>query len=175
MSASAPTPELHPHYSDADAEASTWHDVTAVLQNRQMFWLSTVRADGSPHVVPLPAIWLDTTLYFCTGSTEQKAANLAHSPHCVLSTGTPEMNSGLDVAVEGPAERVTEPSRLHRLAGRWLTELDWPYDVVRGGFAHPPASPEAESDPVLVFGVRPTKVLAFSKGAPFSQTRFRLK
>lgn len=169
-----PIPELHPHFSEPGAEARPWHEVTTVLQHNQMFWLATVRADGRPHTVPLPAIWLDDVLYFCTGSAEQKVVNLAHSPTCVLSTGTPEMNSGLDVAVEGSAERVTEPDLLHRLAGRWQAELDWAYDVVPGGFAHPPASPQAEADPVLVFGVRPTKVLAFGKGVPFTQTRFRL-
>lgn len=174
MDLPAPTPELHPHFSEAGSQARPWHEVARVLQANHMFWLATVRRDSRPHVVPLPAIWLENSLYFCTGSAEQKAVNLAHSSACVLSTGTPEMNSGLDVAVEGTAERITDSELLHRLAQRWLTELDWPYDVVPGGFAHPPATPEAGADPVLVFGVRPSKVLAFGKGAPFTQTRFRL-
>ncbi|MGC0271669.1 pyridoxamine 5'-phosphate oxidase family protein [Pseudactinotalea sp. Z1739] len=173
MNESTPVPELDHRFSDADAHPPSWREVSAVLQERQMFWLSTARADGRPHAVPLPAIWHERVLYFATGVTEQKAVNLARSSTCVLSTGTADMNSGLDVAVESDAERVTDPTTLHRLAARWLAELDWPYDVVSGGFAHPGSDPEPGTEPVLVFAVRPTKILAFSKGTPFSQTRFR--
>lgn len=168
-----PTPELHPHYSDTDARPRPWAEIATVLGENQMFWLCTVRPDGRPHAVPLPAIWWQDTAYFCTGSAEQKAVNLAHNDLCVLATGTPAMNHGLDVAVEGHAQHVTDPDVLHCLAGRWLAELNWAYDVVPGGFAHPPATPAAHEDPVLVFAVRPAKVLAFGKGEPFSQTRFR--
>ena len=38
--------------------------------------LSTVRADGRPHVTPLVAVWLDGALYFCTGEGEQKERNI---------------------------------------------------------------------------------------------------
>ncbi|MGC0250894.1 pyridoxamine 5'-phosphate oxidase family protein [Pseudactinotalea sp. Z1748] len=173
MNESTPVPELDHRFSDADARPPSWREVSALLHERQMFWLSTTRADGRAHAVPLPAIWHERVLYFATGAAEQKAVNLARFPACVLSTGTAAMNSGLDVAVEGNAERVTDLTTLHRLAARWLAELDWPYDVVSGGFAHQ-GDPEPGTEPVLVFAVRPTKVLAFSKGTPFSQTRFRL-
>ncbi|HLS13141.1 MAG TPA: pyridoxamine 5'-phosphate oxidase family protein [Beutenbergiaceae bacterium] len=174
MTATDPAPELDHRFSDPAARPRPWHDVQRVLQDNEMFWLATVRADGRPHSVPLPAIWLEQTLYFCTGSAEQKARNLAHSPHCVLSTGTATMNAGLDVAVEGPARRVADEGLLDRLAERWRTKLNWYFDVVPGGFIHPAAPPETQLKPVLVFGVQPQKVLAFSKGEPFSQTRFLL-
>ena len=45
----------------------------AVLEKAEMFWLSTVRRGGRPHVVPLPAMWLDGALHFCTGPQEQEA------------------------------------------------------------------------------------------------------
>lgn len=173
MTATDPTPELDHRFSDPAARPRPWHDVQRVLQDNELFWLATVRTDGRPHSVPLPAIWLGQTLYFCTGSAEQKARNLTHTPHCVLSTGTATMNTGLDVAVEGPAARVTEEDLLHRLAGRWQSELNWPFQAVPGGFVDPSASPAAQQDPVLVFALRPSKVLAFSKGDPFSQTRYR--
>src|SRR5699024_4702145 len=146
-----------------------------VLAGNQMFWLATGRRDGRPHAVPLPAIWWHDVLYFCTGAAEQKALNLARNDYCVLATGTPPMNAGLDVAVEGRAQRATDAAPPPRRAQRWQAELQWPYDVVPGGFAHPPADPQAQHDPVLVFAVRPVKILAFSKGAPFSLTRFRFE
>jgi len=48
--------------------------VVDVLTRSEMFWLSSVRGDGRPHVTPLPAIWLDGALHICTGDAEQKAA-----------------------------------------------------------------------------------------------------
>src|SRR6202167_1725293 len=94
-----------------------------------MFWLSTVRRDGRPHVTPLPAIWLDGTLHFCAGSHEQKAKNLESNPRCILPTGTSHLRSGLDVVVEGTAARVTDTEQLQRLAAVWKCELDWGLQV----------------------------------------------
>ena len=161
-----PTAELNPDFSDADATAPPWSAVTGVLAAAEMFWLSTVRRDGRPHVAPLPAVWLDDALHFCTGAAEQKARNLEHDPRCVLTTGTPDMRSGLDVVVEGTAVRVTDDDLLRRLAARWKSELDWDFAVRDGAFHHP------DGGSALVFRVTPAKVLAFGKGEPYSQTRY---
>jgi hypothetical protein len=63
-----PTAELHEGFSQPDATARPWAEVADVLSKSEMFWLSTVRHDGRPHVTPLPAIWLDGALHFCTWS-----------------------------------------------------------------------------------------------------------
>jgi general stress protein 26 len=163
-----PTAELHEGFSSPQAKARPWSDVIGVLTNAEMFWLSTVRGDGRPHVTPLPAVWLDGVLHFCTGAGEQKGKNLARNPQCVLTTGTNQQHSGLDVVVEGIAERVTDQARLEQLAALWKSKLDWDYTVANGAFHHAHGD-----DEVLVFGVAPTKVLSFSKGEPFAQTRYR--
>ena len=108
MPETEPTAELHEAFSGGDARARPWAEVVDVLSSSEMFWLSTVRRDGRPHVTPLPAIWLDGVLHFCTGSDEQKTRNLRSNPNCVLTTGTNRLRSGLDVVVEGAAARVTE-------------------------------------------------------------------
>jgi pyridoxamine 5'-phosphate oxidase-like protein len=90
-----------------------------------MFWLSTVRRDGRPHVAPLPAMWLDGKLHFCTGAHEQKAKNIEASPRCVLTTGTNSYRSGLDVVIEGTVARVSDNGVLARLAQMWRDKLDW--------------------------------------------------
>jgi general stress protein 26 len=162
-----PTAELNAQFSEPGAAASPWRDVDEVLARSEIFWLSTVRGDGRPHVTPLPAVWLDGTLHFCTGDAEQKSKNLEAHPHCVLTTGTNALRSGLDVVVEGDAVRVTQPDRLERLAGLWKSKLDWDFEVAGDAFRDPAGRRG------LVFGVSPTKVLAFAK-APYSQTRFRL-
>lgn len=161
-----PTPELNEAFSEPDAPAPPWGDVVEVLTTSEMFWLSTVRRDGRPHVTPIPAVWLDGALHVCTGAHEQKAANLASDPRCVLTTGTNQLRSGLDVVVEGTAVRVTDEAQLRRLAAIWKTKLDWDFDVQDGAFR------DGAGRHGLVYGVTPTKVLAFGK-APFSQTRFR--
>lgn len=174
-----PVAELHPDYSSAGATATPWNEVVAVLERAEIFWISTVRADGRPHVAPLPAMWLDGALHFSTGLEEQKGRNLARNPNCILTTGSSSYRQGLDIVVEGRADRVTDLMTLQRLADLWLSKIEWPYDAVEGGFRHRPEGPQPEtaagSDEVVpVFAVRPSKVLAFGRGEGFTQTRFRL-
>ena len=167
-----PTAELDARFSSPGAAARPWSEVRQVLEEAEMFWLSTVRRDGRPHVVPLPAMWLDGALHFCTGPQEQKARNLAANPRCVLTTGTDRFMSGLDVVVEGQASRVTNDDLLTRLAAMWQDKLGWHYKVVDGAFREKAAG---AADEAHVFALVPTKILAFGKGEPFSQTRYRFR
>jgi general stress protein 26 len=167
-----PVTELDDRFSDPDAEATPWAMAQEVLTNAQLSWITTVRADGRPHVTPLVAVWLDGALHFTTGPREQKAVNLATNRHVVITTGCNEWQQGLDVMVEGEATRVTDRTLLERLAAAWATKWngEWQFEVTEAGFADAdPANP----DPVLVFAVKPVKVLAFGKGK-FSHTRYRL-
>ena len=167
MTDTTPTPELDARFSEPNAAPTPWADVERVLTDSELFWISTVRADGRPHVTPLPAVWDQGRLHFCTGAAEQKGVNLAGNPHCTLTTGTNTWKVGLDVMAEGPAERVVDDARLRELAALWEAkyEGDWVYEVRDGAFHH-------EGGEALVFGVAPSKVLAFAKGG-FAQTRFR--
>src|SRR3954464_4394357 len=162
-----PRTELDTRFSDPAAQPISWEDTLEAIRRAEMFWISTVRTDGRPHVTPLVAVWLDDALHFSTGPDEQKARNLAANPHVALTTGTDDWQSGLDVVVEGEAARVTDPPLLHRLAAAWEQKWDggWRYEGGEGGFRHDAGS-------ALVFAVRPAKVLAFTKGG-FSHTRHR--
>ena len=63
-----------------------------------------MRSDGRPHVTPLPAVWQDGVLYFCTGAGEQKGVNLtAGTQTARLTTGNNAWKSGLDVVIEEAA------------------------------------------------------------------------
>jgi len=161
-----PSAQLNEGFSEPGATAPAWSEVAGVLAASKMFWLSTVRRDGRPHVTPLPAIWAGGTVYFCVGSREQKARNLRSSPGCVLAAGANQFRSGLDVVVEGTAVRVTDNGQLRRLAAMWKSRLDWDFQVTGGGFRDPAGRLG------LVFGVAPAKVLAFGKN-PYTQTRYR--
>ena len=160
-----PTVELNEGFSEPGTAARPWAEVADVLSKSEMFWLSTVRRDGRPHVTPLPAIWLDGTLHFCAGSHEQKAKNLESNPRCILTTGTSHLRSGLDVVVEGTAARVTDTAQLQRLAAMWKSKLDWDFEVTGEVFG------DVGGRQGLVFGVTPVKVLSFGK-SPYTQTRY---
>ena len=66
-----PVTELHTGFSSPDATATPWERAVTHLEQAEIFWLSTVRPDGRPHVTPLIAAWLDGALYFSTGATER--------------------------------------------------------------------------------------------------------
>jgi nitroimidazol reductase NimA-like FMN-containing flavoprotein (pyridoxamine 5'-phosphate oxidase superfamily) len=132
--------------------------------------LTTVRANGRPHVTPLVAVWLDDAVYFCCGVDEQKAVNLRHSSHVVLTTGHNDYQQGLDVVIEGEAVRVVSRDELDRAAEAWTHKWDggWEYAVGDGCFHHRDGENVLEGD-IYVYRVAPEKVFAFSEGK-FSQT-----
>ena len=166
---STPTTVLDARFSDPGASATRWEDAVQALTDAQLFWITTVRADGRPHVSPLVAVWLDDQIHFCTGPEEQKAHNLRTDPHVILTTGCNQWEDGLDVVVEGKAVQVTDEDLLERLAEAWSRKWDgrWHYEVHDGGFRH-----QGGDGTVLVFSVAPAKILAFAKGT-FAQTRHR--
>jgi len=163
-----PTAKIDPRFSDPGSQPTPWGEAERALEGAEIFWITTVRSDSRPHVSPLVAVWLDGSLHFSTGETEQKALNLSANPHVVLTTGCDTWNQGLDVVVEGDAVRVTDDGRLAQLAHVWAGKWDgrWKYEVRDGAFYHPGGG-EA-----LVYAVSPTKVLAFGKGA-FTHTSYR--
>jgi nitroimidazol reductase NimA-like FMN-containing flavoprotein (pyridoxamine 5'-phosphate oxidase superfamily) len=163
-----PATTLDQRFSQPDAVATSWDQTRLVLETAELFWITTVRGDGRPHVTPLVAVWLDEAIYFCTGATEQKYLNLRGNPHVTLTTGCNGWDSGLDVMVEGDAVPVTDDGTLKRLAEAWQAKWDgrWQWQVYDGSFHHE----HGEASPV--FSVHPAKVLAFGKGT-FSHTSHR--
>jgi nitroimidazol reductase NimA-like FMN-containing flavoprotein (pyridoxamine 5'-phosphate oxidase superfamily) len=139
-----------------------------VLETAELSWISTVRADGRPHVTPVVAVWSDGAIHFHTGAGEQKSANLRANPHVVLTTVCNRWDRGLDVVVEGDAVRVTDKDTLERLAEVWATKWDgrWQLSVHDGGFRNR----NMNDFPSLVFTVTPTKIHAHAKGDPFGAT-----
>lgn len=153
-----PSTELDQQFSAPEAEATDWEVVRRAVADAQVFWITTVRTDGRPHVTPLVAVWLDDALHFCTGAAEQKAVNLTANRQVILTTGCIGWEEGLDVVVEGEANRVTDNGLLQRLAEAWTQKWDgsWQYEVGEGVFRH-------EEGEALVFAVKPAKVLSFDK------------
>ncbi len=55
MTDKAPVSELQPQFSSDDATPTAWAKARGRLEKAEVYWLSTVRPDGRPHVTPLVA------------------------------------------------------------------------------------------------------------------------
>lgn len=164
----APVTALDQRYSDSEATAVSWEETLSILESAELSWLSTVRADGRPHVTPLVAVWVDDALYFHTGTEEQKFANLRANPDVVLTTGCNSWNEGIDVVVEGRAVHVTDEKVLTRVAEAFAARWDGRWQLaVRGGRFY---NGNEEDWPSEVFAVTPARVFAHAKGDPFGAT-----
>ncbi|MGH9025202.1 MAG: pyridoxamine 5'-phosphate oxidase family protein [Acidimicrobiia bacterium] len=161
-----PATDVDSRFSMEGAKPTSWNDAQHQLTNAELYWLTSVRPNGRPHVTPLISVWLDGALHFCTGPSERKAKNLARNAHCILTTGTNSLNEGLDLVIEGDAQRVRDDGRLRTIAGAYEAKYgpDWHFDVHDGMFHH-------DSGEALVFSVTPTKAFGLGKGA-YSQTRW---
>ncbi|HEX6391235.1 MAG TPA: pyridoxamine 5'-phosphate oxidase family protein [Solirubrobacteraceae bacterium] len=169
MTASAPTGDFDARFSAPEAGPTPWPEVVDALERAELYWLSTVRADGRPHVTPLIGLFAEDAMHFCTGLEEQKARNLEHHARVALTTGTNTWAEGLDVVVEGTAVRVSDQDALQRLADAYEAKYGsfWHFDVGGDGFVQNGSS-------AAVFRVAPAKVLAFAK-QPHAQTTYRFE
>lgn len=163
-----PITDLDPNYSSPDAVPTAWPDALGILSAAELYWISTVRPDGRPHVTPLAAVVDDGSVVFCTGPDERKARNLATNRQCVLTTGSNRFD-GTDIVLEGEAVPITDEARLRRLAGAYATKYPGLFEFeVRDLAFH-----SDDGGRALVFEVVPRKGFAFGKGDVFSQTRWR--
>ena len=158
--------KLDPRFSEATKPVS-WQQVSRALAASELYWLTTVRGDGRPHITPLVGLWADDGFVFCTGPQEQKAHNLGHSTAVAVTTGVNTWKDGLDVVVEGTAQRVTGKPTLTPLADAYRSKYhgEWDFEAGDEGFGH-------DDNLAYVFRVPPAKVLAFAK-SPHGQTTFR--
>ena len=166
MTNAQPTTTLDKRYSSETATARPWDEGRELLEKAEIFWLTTVRADGRPNVSPLAAVWLDDSLYFCTGENERKALNIASNRQCAITTGCNAMNEGFDVVIEGDAIRVLDREKLQRIADAYGAKYaGWGLTVGEGVLL-------GEGGDTLAFEIVPIKAFGFGKGEPFSQTRW---
>ena len=170
MTLDAPVTDLDSRFSSPGATALPWQEAEQHLQQAGVYWLSTVRPEGRPHVAPLIAVWLDGALYFCTGQGERKAKNLAMNPRVAITTGHSSLSEGLDIVVEGEAVVVNDDVRVRRVADAYAAKYGEGWRI-------------AGLDGVLVFEVTPITAFGFGRGSAespppggqFNQTRWRFQ
>lgn len=92
-----------PYLAD-DVTSTPWAEAHGRLAEADSYWLTTVRPDGRPHLVPVLAVWVDGALHFVASRTSRKSRNLAHDSHCVIAAS----RDALDLVVEGEATKLTD-------------------------------------------------------------------
>jgi hypothetical protein len=124
-----------------------WSWAEERLAGANRYWLSTVSPDGSPHTMPVWAVWLDGALWFSTGVRSRKARNLRERPACTVHP------DGEDVVV------------LNGIA-------DFDADATAALTAYRAKYAETPPDPLI--RIRPTTVFALIEAAfTTSPTRWR--
>jgi general stress protein 26 len=156
-------------FSSPNAVPTEWSVGRAGLESAELYWLSTVRPDGSPHVTPLLGVWLDGAMHFCSGPNERKSKNLAANQHCILTTGQNTLD-GLDLVLEGTAEVVGGQARLEQVASTYESKYGTHFSSPDGTWSG--LADAIRSAEVPVYRVTPVTVFGFGKGGIYSQTRW---
>ena len=77
------------------------------LRSEPIIWLSSVRPDGRPHLVPVWFLWDGATILIFSQPNNQKIRNIRHSPNVTLAL---DSVGGDDVVIiEGRAELIDDP------------------------------------------------------------------
>jgi len=106
------------------------------------FFVATVRPDGRPHTAGVGAIWVDDALYFVGGPGTRRSRNLAANAACSVAVRL----RGIDLVLEGDAQRVTDGSTLERVAAVYRTG-GWPATVENDALTAPFSAPSAGPPP----------------------------
>jgi len=154
-------------FSSADASPTQWAMGRRELRNAEIYWLTTIRPEGRPHVTPLLGIWLDGASYICTGATERKAKNLAQNPHCILTTGCNGLD-GLDLVIEGEATKVSDPAELASIADTFEVKYGAHFTAPEGTWFG--LGDSIRRDEVAVYRIAPSTP-SDSARAPYSAKR----
>ena len=83
--------------------------VGRLLELEPVVWLSTVRPDGSPHLVPIWFSWDGESLLIASKPHARKVANIRAIPRVMLALGEPEEDFDVGL-LEGSAEILSAPA-----------------------------------------------------------------
>ena len=139
-----------------------WSWAEQRLKKSHNYLITTVRHDGSPHVMVVWGMWQDGRFLFSTGSESRKAQNLAQNPHCVVSTE----HAHEAVIVEGVAE-IADVAARRKMIPAYERKYDWNLSKMKDDML-------SMKEPV--FAVRPKVVFAlWEKYFQTKSTRWRFE
>ncbi len=94
------------------------------LEREQNIWLSTVRADGRPHLIPIWFVWHGDRIWICTPSGTQKLMNIQHNPRVALALE----DGSSPVIIEGRAVPHSDLATREKLNPAFMQKFEW--DIV---------------------------------------------
>jgi hypothetical protein len=131
------------------------------------FFVATVRPDGRPHTAGVGAAWVDEALYFTSGPGTLKSRNLAANPACSVSTRL----RGIDLVLEGEAQRVTDASTLEKVAAVYRTG-GWPAEVDGDALTAPYSAPSAGPAPWYLYRLALQTAVGVASAEPYGATHW---
>ncbi|HET7030674.1 MAG TPA: pyridoxamine 5'-phosphate oxidase family protein [Candidatus Limnocylindrales bacterium] len=136
---------------------------------KQTPFLATIRPDGRPHVAGVGALWDEGRVYVVSGPGTRKSQNLAADPRCSVGFSL----TGIDLVIDGTAERVTDDATLERLAKRY-GDQGWPARVENGAFTYDYSAPSAGPPPWFLYEITPSTVYGVLSDEPGGAMRWRV-
>ena len=159
-------------YGNAELPWQRAHDalVDPKPSTHTPYVLCTAGADGTPHAVPVGAIWHNEGIYFISGPGTRKSRNLAENPSVSMFIGL----KGIDLTLEGTVERITDAAGIAEIA-RVYHESGWPAepDASGEGVTAPYNAPAAGPPPWHVYRFRFDKAIGTATEDPQGTTRWR--
>ncbi|HAV78827.1 MAG TPA: pyridoxamine 5'-phosphate oxidase [Anaerolineae bacterium] len=93
-------------YVDKPVSFLDWEWVTEQMTSSENYWISSVRPDGRPHVVPRWGAFMDNKLYYDGSPGTRHSRNIIGNPHVSL-----HLESGYKVVImEGISRPADKPS-----------------------------------------------------------------
>lgn len=176
-----PTTEVMPRTgvgagATTEAGATTPFQWSAVQQAfraaEREFWLTTVNAEGRPHVAPVFAAWADSSFFVATKATARKTRDLQDNGRCVVATNTGDAH----VVVEASARRVHDPSTMDQASAAFAEVYHWPTTVVDDEIDAPYSAPTSGGPPLQIWELVPVKAFGFpTDGETAAPTRWRFE
>ncbi|HLJ99311.1 MAG TPA: molybdopterin-dependent oxidoreductase, partial [Streptosporangiaceae bacterium] len=126
-----------------------WSWAAERLTAARNYWVATVWPDGHPHIMPVWAMWDDSTLWFSSSAQSRKVRNLQADPRVSVTTE----DASDPVILEGIARIAVEPAILQRVVDLMNAKYRTDYGI---GFLDPSRN--------ATVGVRPHRVFSLRAG-----------
>ena len=99
--------------------------IDVALERDDVVWVSSIRPDGRPHVVPVWFIWDDGSIVVFSKPSAQKVRNFRRDPRAMVAVGAP--TPGFDIElIEADADLSpgpTDETARGRFAAKYETAL----------------------------------------------------
>jgi PPOX class probable F420-dependent enzyme len=84
--------------------------IAEALERQTVVWVSSVRPDGTPHLLPLWFVWDGDSILVFSKPHAQKVRNVQASPRVMVAVGEPDADWDVEL-VEGVAELVAPAAK----------------------------------------------------------------